>query len=414
MTNLYKLFLFYFLLSISIFALPVKYAPVVMGDITSFIPLTQIKINLSPYVVVTDGEDTVVKTNINFPKEVVSYEWREGNRLLSTKDTLSTEILAQGDHIVVLTITDKNGLTTNDEIVIVKVGYAYLAKFYMTQNIFEMGPAFNIDKDFTPLSSPEYKSIVAFSLDNEMLAVIDCSLFTADYIVEDYGIFFSNISREVSDDLKCLYSDVEDNFEKVLNKGIYFNNAVYDDNLQISNYDPRFKLFPNFDVLSKVKDFNFTKFEEKLYKSEYVDSPLMNSVLNIQNAFEYKHVGIDKYFSFMTFPQIHIEDKRIYINLLDASFEADIIVVDATHIKFANVTRVNKENVTYPTDIECDSNAESENECLEDPYTDNYFSEKFFADIVETFLHEIIDVSLYSTDYTFVQLKGSQLEFITK
>ena len=410
MHNLKKLFLFYFLLSISIFALPIKYSPVLMGDITIFIPSTQLKIELAPYVVIKDGDDTVIKANINFPYEVKKYEWREGNRLLSTEETISTEKLGQGEHTLVLTITDKNNLSTSSEILIVKVGHAYLAKQYMTQNIFEIGEPFSIDKDFTPLSSPEYKSLVAFSLDNELLALIDCSLFTADYIVEDYGIFFSIVTRELSDDLKCLYSDVEDNFEEVLNKGIYFNHAVYDENIQISNYNPIFELFPNFDVLSNINDFNFTKFEEELYVGEYIDSPLMNNLFKIKQFTDIIHTDTEKYFTFKTSPKIYIENKQLIVELIDATFHADIIVVDATHIRFSNINRVDIEGVVYPDDIDC--NSEIEDICMNDPYIDDNYGEKIFANVMNLFLNETIKVNLHTTDYSFIELKGSKLKLI--
>ena len=411
MHTLQKSLLLYLLLTLSIFALPIKYAPITMGDIVTFVPLTQLKINLASFIIMKDSENTIIRANINYPNEVAKYEWKEGNRVLGTQETLSTEALGQGEHTLVLTITDENGLSTSEEILIIKVGYAYAAKQYMIENIFKIGEPFSINKDITPLSAPQYKSMVAFSPDNEFLAIVDCSIFTADYIVEDYGIFFSNVTRELSDNLKCLYSDVEDNFEKVLNKGIYFNNAVDDDNLEIRNYNPNYELFPNFDILSKVEDFNFTKFEEELSDGEYVDSPLMNSLFKTQYTFEYIHTDTDKNFHFKTSPKINIENKKIYIDLIDATFEADISVVDATHIEFDNITRINKNDVTYPVDIECDISLEEE--CIEDPYTDSYYSEKFFADIVADFLEKKITVSLKSIDYSFLELRGSQLKFTT-
>ena len=383
-----------FLFTASLSATAINYVPIIMGNIVTFVPYSHVKVTLGSDMLIEMGQDSIVTVNVTHPEDVVSYEWLEGNRLLGTDATLSTEGLDEGIHTIVLTITDINGLSVSDEIIIVKEGYTYLAKKYITENVFEISVPFHVIEDFTPLSSPDYQSMVTFLEDDTMIAVIDCSLFNADYIVEDYGIFFSNVNRTIIPDLQCLYTGVEDNFEQALYRGIYFGRAVDDENLLISNFDSNYELLPNFDAISNIYDFNLTKFEEDLYDEPFVDSPLMNSLLKIKSGKDFFNITTNKYFLLQNTPNIEIENQKIYIDLLDATFNADIEVIDATHIKFSNIQRVNKSDVQYATN------------------TDNNYSDSIFADKIEAFLNETIVVQIKTTDYQYISLIGIEIKFV--
>lgn len=381
----------------------------IMGDIVTFIPQSNVKISFGKSYITADEDRYITPTLIN-SNNIASYEWKEGSRIVGKKKKLSTKVLSQGEHLLVLTVTDKNGLTVSEEIMVIKIGYAYLAQQYLMVNVFELGVTFDINKHFTPLSNPDYKTMVVFGDDNTMYAVVDCSEFTADYIVKDYGIFFSNITREPIEDLECLYTEYEDNFEKIIKKGIYFNNAVDDENIVKSNFNPEYELFPNLDLISSIEDFDFDDFVEKLNRDTYTDSPLMNSLFKTESTYGYMHVKTSMSYRFNTPPKIKIIDKSIHIDLLDATFDADIVVIDATHIKFKNITRNNIADVVYPEPYKCES--EHEEEC-EFPYMDNYYSDATFRAIIDKFLHEKIKVSLATTDYTMLELRGSKFKLNT-
>ena len=120
-----KSFLLYFLLTLSILALPIKYTPVVMGELTTFIPYSQIKINLDSTKVLKEGENKVLKANINLPEEVIKYEWREDSKLLSTQKTFSTQKLSVGTHLLNLTVIDSNDMSISREIKLIIVSKEY-------------------------------------------------------------------------------------------------------------------------------------------------------------------------------------------------------------------------------------------------------------------------------------------------
>jgi len=275
-----------------------------------------------------------------------------------------------------------------------------IVKDIITKNVYSLGSVvFDDDATLTPLSSPNSKSIVKFEDNNTLFAIVDCSTFTADYLIDETGITFSSIIRTASSDLKCVYPGNEDNFESFLNDGYQ------------GGYNTAYDFWPTFDKYGNTSDFNLTKFNETLYSEMFVDSPLMNSVFSIKSGQEYFHVATGKYFTFRTSPIIKVENEKIIIDLLDASFDAEIEVVDATHIKFNNINRINESNVTYPIDENRTCVQGTEEECIDDPYSDSTYGEKIIADIVEAFLNETIEVSLATTEYSFINFIGEGLIF---
>jgi hypothetical protein len=253
--------------------------------------------------------------------------------------------------------------------------------------------------------------MLKFDENDSMLAVVDCSTFVANYQIGEYGISFSNVKKTISPKLKCLYPQIQSNFEKVLKDGLPFMHAVDDPIKGNSHFSTLFGFFPNLGSTSRV-DFDLDKFYEDLHINEYVDSPLMNSVFEIKSVHDYSHKDGGQQYLLINAPQIKIENKKIIVDLLDATFDADIEVVDPTHIKFTNINRVNKSNVTYPDDINLtcvEENVGTENECIEDPYSDNTNSDKIFAGIIEDFLNETIKVYSGVTDYAHVTFMGSTL-----
>ena len=303
--------------------------------------------------------------------------------------------------------TDIDNIKDNDTCTIQD---SNIVKKYLTSNIYTLAvPFWNID-DFTPTSSPDYQTFVKFDDNNSMMAVVDCTTFKAKYKIEEYGISFSNITKQTDTSLKCLYPQIEDNFEKMLQEGLPFGNAIDDSAKNNVHFSLAFGLFPNFDNTDR-DTFDFDKFYRDLHANEYVDSPLMNSVYDIKSAYEFAHSD-GKLYNLSQSPQVIVEDSKIEIDILDAVFEADIEVVDATHIKFNNIQRTNKDNIEYPEDTTCTDTEEGEDECIGDPTIESSNSDRVFADIVDKFLNETIKVGLYTTDYKDIYFQGTNLNFV--
>jgi len=276
-----------------------------------------------------------------------------------------------------------------------------IIKNIITQNVYSLGSSeFDDGSSFIGYSNPSSKSIVKFEDNNTLFAIVDCSTFTADYHIDESSITFSSIIRTVSPDLTCIYPENEDNFESFLNDGISGYNTAYD-------------FWPTFDRAGNVSDFNITAFTNSLYADTFVDSPLMNSIFNVQSASEYINLETGQYMVLMSSPIIKIDNNKIVIDLVDATFDADIEVVDPLHIRFTNVNRLDKIDVTYPLDVNYSCVEEkpgTPDECFEDPYFENTNSDKIFAGIIERFLNETISVRLNTTED--IHFEGSELSFM--
>ena len=118
MHKLLQFFAFFLLFTFSIFATPIHYAPIMMGDIISFVPYSHVSISLGNDIVLEGNQTTLLSVKASNPNDIVSYEWKEGNKVLGTSSTLSTSVFTFGRHTLTLSVVDNNGLSTSDTIVI--------------------------------------------------------------------------------------------------------------------------------------------------------------------------------------------------------------------------------------------------------------------------------------------------------
>ena len=118
MHKLLQFFTFFLLFTFSTFATPIQYAPIIMGGITSFVPYSHVKISLGDDIVLEGNQTTILSANITNLEDIISYEWKEGNKVLSRSSTFNTEGLSLGQHTLTLSIVDNNGLSSSDTIVI--------------------------------------------------------------------------------------------------------------------------------------------------------------------------------------------------------------------------------------------------------------------------------------------------------
>ena len=303
--------------------------------------------------------------------------------------------------------TDKNDIKEEDYC---EIQDPKIIKKYLTSHIFTLGEPFTNVDDFTPTSAPELHSFVKFDTNNSMKAVVNCITYRAKYSIGEYKITFDNISREVDPNLQCLYPYAADSFEYMLQNGLFYGDTINDTNFKKSHFDMAFGLWPNFDSHDR-NSFDFREFYNKLYAKEYVDAPLIDAVFHIVSAYNFSS-NDGKLYLISQEPKIYVENKKITIDILDARFTANILVADPTHIQFDNIQREDKENVQYPENSSCIITFE--NNCFEDPMTGNQYSDRNFANIIEEFLNEMIEVSAFSTDYRQIRLKGSKLTFIAE
>ena len=255
-----------------------------------------------------------------------------------------------------------------------KINDPSIVKGILSKNFYSLSLSFQDIGKYPYDALPNPKSAIKFYNDNRLHAVIDCSVFDADYKVSNRGIKFSNIRKTVSEDLKCLYNSVEKNFEDFLKKEYLFPE---------DGFNSAYGLWPTFDKIRK-SDFNFEDFNQALYINKYVDSPLMNSVFRIHSASFMTNYITNHSYRFENKPKIKIVDDVITIELVDVTFEALVEVVDIKHIRFKNVHRYSKNNVVYLTE-----------------------DEKIFASVIENFLKDI--VSVIGTG--IVDFRGKELRF---
>jgi len=281
-----------------------------------------------------------------------------------------------------------------------------LIKKYITKSVYGLGAAFGDDFGYIASSDSDIvsKNMIKFDDNNTLFAIIDCTKFTADYTTSNKGIIFSNIVRTPLDNLMCLDSTNQDMFEEFLQQG--YNGG----------YDIAFDFWPMFDNLGTVTDFNMTQFYDLLNEGKFVNAPLINSVFDIKTTYDYTNVETGLYFKFEHKPNIKVEDEKIIIELLDANFTAELEVVDSRHIKFKNAIRTNKMNVIYPVDInETPCIPVHEEDCMVDPYDamfDTKYGERIFADIIEVFLDEVIEVKTTNGRYDNIIFEGTKLSLL--
>lgn len=96
----------------------IKYAPIIMDDIITFVPYSEVEVSLGPDKILGEDQVQTLSANITNAEQVESYSWSEGSTVLGTGSTFSTAGLSLGVHTITLTVTDENGLTSSDTIVI--------------------------------------------------------------------------------------------------------------------------------------------------------------------------------------------------------------------------------------------------------------------------------------------------------
>lgn len=253
-----------------------------------------------------------------------------------------------------------------------------LIKSIVVKNFYKVGWF-----DNSPINVVEEHSAVFFNEDNTLNAFINCSTFKADYHLDNSGIVFSNIKEENNSSLVCLDDSYEKNFRSFLKKGYEFNSEGF----VVWN-----GLSAELDVVDNKSKFDKDTFLSALTKNRYVDSYTMN------NLFKVHSLGIREVFNpsenrtyFLSKqPNMKIENDKIYFDLIDATFEADIQVVDNDRIKFKNINKIDKENIVYPH-RDC-TNEPGENECLDGDESLQY-EDNGFANVIEKFLNSSVSVS---------------------
>ena len=108
------------LLMILLISIQTSYAgfvPIMMDDITIFVPtqtpLSTFKINSTPA-----GNAQLLTVQVDDPSVIASYAWKENNRLLSTSSQFNTASLSSGLHTLTLTLTTVDGQTLSQTITI--------------------------------------------------------------------------------------------------------------------------------------------------------------------------------------------------------------------------------------------------------------------------------------------------------
>jgi hypothetical protein len=104
-----------------------------------------------------------------------------------------------------------------------------------------------------------------------------------------------------------------------------------------------------------------------------------------------------------------VSDDKIYIDLIDATFEADINVIDNDTFNFSNIIKKDKENVTYPT-RNC-TNEPGPNECIDGDESLQY-EDQLFTAVISDFLEGNVTASNSGTpDNGILWLHNDTLSF---
>jgi len=250
-------------------------------------------------------------------------------------------------------------------------------KKIITNNVYEVG----VFSD-TPVNAIATHSAVFFNENNRLKAYINCSIFIADYSLDDKGITFSNIEEENNRSLVCLDNSYQANFRNFLEMGYQFSEEGY----VVWN-----GLSAELDTIGKKSEFDESAFMRSLTKNRYVDSYTMNNIFKVtswDNAF--LNPTTNKNYFLGSTPSMYIQNEKIYIDLIDATFEADLNVVNNDVLQFMNVIKTTKTDVIYPT-RSC-TNEPGLNECL-DGDTSLAYEDEEFTRVIEEFLNKDVLVS---------------------
>jgi len=246
-------------------------------------------------------------------------------------------------------------------------------KSIIVKNVYKVGVF-----EKAPVNILATHSAVFFNEDNSLNAFINCSTFKADYLLDNKGITFSNIIEEQNSSLVCLDRSFEENFKSFLEKGYKFNDEGY----IVWN-----GLSAELDTIGKKSEFDKKAFINKVTANRYVDSITMSNLFKVTGWDGlFSNPTENRNYSLSSSPSMYIKNQKIYIDLIDATFNADIVVIDNDTIQFTNIVKVAKDNLNYPSNG-CGNKPERE-ECSEMKYED-----KSFTDIIEKFLNGDVLVS---------------------
>ena len=284
----------------------------------------------------------------------------------------------EGNIIIVINCT--SGVNTDkDNLEECSITGAEAIKNIITKNLYSVGP-FILVPDINVMQT---HSSVMFNEDNTFEAIVNCSRFQANYTIDNKGIWFSQIQEETNSSLTCLSKQQESNFNDFLKSGFSFGE---------SGYVVWAGLMGELATIGEKSEFDKKDFINKLTENRYVDSITMNNIFNVKSWDGFFHnPSENKEYFLGTSSSMRIENEKIYIDLIDASFVADIQVIDNDNVKFTNVNRTNKNNVVYPS-RNC-SDESGPDECTDGYDASKQFDDKIFTKVVEDFLNEGIMVS---------------------
>jgi len=253
-----------------------------------------------------------------------------------------------------------------------------LIKSIVTENYYKVGwlyvePSINVMAEH---------SAVFFNENNTLNAYINCSIFKADYHLDNSGITFSNIQEESNNSLVCLDNDFATSFKIFLKQGHEFNNDGY----VVWN-----GLMADLDIVAKKSKFDKNAFMAKLTENRYVDSYTMNNLFKIHSLRlgGFSNPSENKSYFLSQEPTMKVENEKIYFDLIDATLEAEIQVINNDTIKFKNIIKTVKTNFVYP--IRNCTNEPGPNECLGEDASLQYEDDKF-TQVVENFLNGSVSV----------------------
>ena len=108
-----------------------NWVPIMMGDIITFVPDTKIvdvnttenqapTANAGADQNVMEDESVTLRASASSDSDgtIVSYEWKEGDSVLSTASSFIKADFTVGTHTITLTVTDDNGATATDTVVV--------------------------------------------------------------------------------------------------------------------------------------------------------------------------------------------------------------------------------------------------------------------------------------------------------
>jgi len=95
-----------------------KFAPILMDDITLFVPYST-TINSQFTIKTTNvGNNKILTIIVDNPANISSYLWTEGNRVLSRTNSFNTSTLSAGTHTITAVVVASNGQRTTKTITI--------------------------------------------------------------------------------------------------------------------------------------------------------------------------------------------------------------------------------------------------------------------------------------------------------